>query len=327
MSIKFLKYFFVSILILFLISLISGIIFYFIWYQIATPLTDNVSEAKFIVEKDSSLKSIAIDLEEAGLIRNNKLFIGYVYYKGWGAKLQAGEYILSPSLNIIQIAKKIFKGDAFINEIQITIPEGFNLRQIDARLAKSGLINQGDLLIQSQNLEGYLFPDTYKFSEDENLNDIIDKMRNNFEAKVNEKLILDIDSQDKDIDEIITMASILEKEVRTYYDKQVASGIFWKRIDTNYPLQSCATIAYALGVDKWRYSIDDTKIDSPYNTYQNIGLPPRPICNPGLDSIKAAIYPIETEYNFFLSKPDTGETVFSKTFEEHNANKAKYLTR
>jgi len=120
------------------------------------------------------------------------------------------------------------------------------------------------------------------------------------------------------------MASLIEKEVATDEDRKIVSGIFWKRLKNHYPLQSCATVAYALGVDKWRYSVNDTQIESPYNTYKYIGLPAGPISNPGLSAIKAAIYPQESDYNYFLSKPD-GETVFSRTLREHNLAIQKYL--
>ena len=149
-------------------------------------------------------------------------------------------------------------------------------------------------------------------------------MRDNFDKKVDDSLRAEIERQGKTLGEIVTMASILEKEVPTYYEKRIVSGVFWKRLGINYPLQSCATIAYALGKRKWRYSIEDTKTNSPYNTYQNTGLPPGPINNPGLWSTKAAVWPINTDYFYFLSTKD-GRTIFSRTGEEHNANKARYL--
>jgi len=136
--------------------------------------------------------------------------------------------------------------------------------------------------------------------------------------------VAQLHKEGKTINEIITMASILEKEVPTYDDQKVISGIFWNRVRDNYPLQSCATIAYVLGIDKWIYSLDDIEIDSPYNTYKNTGLPPGPINNPGLSAIQAAVYPSETDYYFFLSAPD-GQTIYSRTFEEHLDNKNKYL--
>jgi len=310
-----------SLFLFFLIFCLSG--YYFIKYQINIPLSNQNTEQIFIVEKGDGVKTIANNLEKEGIIRNDFWFNVYIFYKGWESKLQAGEYALNKSLNIIQITDKIFKGDVIPREVKITIPEGFNIRQIDARLAEAGLIEAGELSIQS-DLEGYIFPDTYEFNKKMDLDDILNIIKENFNNKLNDSLRNEIKRQGKTIEEIIIMASIIEREVPLYEDSRIVSGVFWNRLNINYPLQSCATIAYALGKDKWIYSIEDTKIDSPYNTYKNVGLPPGPICNPGILAIQAAIYPRPTDYYFFLSKPD-GETVFSRTFEEHQANAAKYL--
>ncbi|MBL7155417.1 MAG: endolytic transglycosylase MltG [Candidatus Portnoybacteria bacterium] len=308
---------------IFLVVACLGGGYFFIRYQIFTPLNSQSTEQSFTIEKGEGLREIAADLEKEGLIRNKIYFKYYVFCKGWAARLQAGQYTLSPSLNITQIAETIVKGKAASQEITITIPEGFTLKQIDARLTKAGLIEAGELLKQSQ-LEGYLFPDTYRFNQEATLDEIISKMRDNFDRKLDEDLRNEIAKQGKTLKEIIIMASLLEKEVATDQDRQIVSGIFWQRLKNSYPLESCATIAYILGIDKWRYSMTDTKVESPYNTYQNIGLLPGPICNPGLSAIEAAVYPEPSDYYFFLSKPD-GQTVFSQTLEEHNENKAKYL--
>ncbi len=293
-------------------------------YQTHTPLAEQGESQVFLVESGQGLEQIAGNLEKAGLIRGKYWFIIYVYYKGWAGQLQAGEYTLSPAIGIPEIVRKIVGGEINPNEVIIVIPEGFNLRQIDARLAKFGLINPGELVARKE-LEGYLFPDTYRFSKNVKLDEIILVMRDNLYAKLNQDgLSEEIQRQGKTLKQILTMASIVGKEVPSYYEKRVVSGIFWNRLEDNYPLQSCATIAYALGVNKWIYSIEDTKIDSPYNTYQRIGLPPGPINNPGLDSIKAAVYPIKTDYYFFLSSP-SGQTIFSRTVQEHQANKEQYL--
>jgi UPF0755 protein len=295
----------------------------FLDYQINSPLAVGTEEQIFVIESGQGLKEIAKNLDQAKLIRDKIWFMAYVFYKGWTGQLQAGEYALSPSLNIPQIVQKIVRGEVVPQEIKITIPEGFTLKQIDARLAENDLIKAGELLKRPE-LEGYLFPDTYQFKKDSSLDEIIVEMMDNFDRKLDENLVAEIERQGKTIREIIIMASLLEKEVPLYQDQRIVSGIFWKRIKNNYPLQSCATIAYILGVNKWIYSVEDTKIDSPYNTYQNIGLPPGPINNPGLLAIKAAIYPLDTDYNFFLSAPN-GQTIFSRTFEEHKDNKRKYL--
>lgn len=313
------------ILFLFSISLIIFCLLFvfYIRYQIFTPLNSQSTEQDFVIKKGEGVKEIAANLEKAGLIRNKDIFEYYVWYKGWAARLQAGQYNLSPSLNIPEVVQKIVKGEAVSQEITITIPEGFTLKQIDQRLANAELIEAGDL-IERPLLEGYLFPDTYRFNREEDLEEIIIKMRGNFAHKLDDNLRAEIERQGKTIEQIITMASLLEKEVSTDQDRKIVSGIFWQRLEDNYPLQSCATISYVLGVDKWRYSIEDTETDSAYNTYKNIGLPPGPICNPGLSAIKAAIYPEVSDYYFFLSAPN-GQTIFSKTLEEHNQNKAEYL--
>jgi len=314
---RFILFLFSVVLLIFLLAV------FYIRYQIITPLNPDGQEQSFNIEKGEGVREIAANLKEAGLIRNGIYFEYYILYKGWAARLQAGQYELSPSFNILQIARKIVKGEAISNEVAVTVPEGFNLKQIDARLTKAGLIGKGELLGRPQ-LEGYLFPDTYRFGPTETLDEIVAKMRANFEQKIGQDLREEIANQGKSIEEIVIMASLLEKEVSTNEDRRLVSGIFWQRLEDNYPLESCATIAYVLGVDKWRYSAAETRIDSSYNTYQNVGLPSGPICNPGLSAIEAAVFPQTSDYYFFLSKPD-GETVFSKTLEEHNQNKAKYL--
>jgi len=313
---------FFALIALFLFLPTSGVLY--INYQINIPLANTELKKNFIIEKGEGLKQVAFNLEEKELIRNDFWFMAYVFCKGRTGNLMAGEYLLSPGLTIPQIAEKITGGDALSNEVEVVIPEGFTLKKIDARLATNDLIEQGELMALSRKLEGYLFPDTYRFKKESSLDEIIKKMTDNFDRKINQELKDEIARQGKTLEEIIIMASLIEKEVPDYEERRIVSGIFWQRIEDRYPLQSCATIAYILDIDKWRYSTEDTKVDSPYNTYKYKGLPPNPINNPGLSAIKAAIYPVKTDYYFFLSKPN-GETVFSKTLEEHNENKAKYL--
>jgi UPF0755 protein len=294
-------------------------------YQLYLPWSKNVEEKIFIIEAGEGLEKIAENLRAERLISSKSVFVWYVWLEGKANNLQAGKYSLSPSMSIVEIAKKIINGDVFHDWIKITIPEGWTNRQIEERLLNLGLITANEKLLGS--LEGYLFPDTYYFDKGvDTLETLIKKMQENFLKKIGEEISQDLlaDSSMK-LRNAVIMASILEKEVKSDEDRAIVAGIFWKRLEDNYPLESCATIAYILGVDKWRYSIEDTRIESPYNTYINIGLPPAPINNPGLSAIKAAIYPKETDYYFFLTDPETGNTVFSKTFEEHNRNKVEYF--
>ncbi len=311
-----------SFLILFFILIGLVIAVFYFNYQIHARPKINNPDKIFVVEKGQGLKEIALNLEKKGWIKNDFWFILYILFQGKTRNIMAGEYFLN-DLSLLEIAEKITGGQSISNEIEVTIPEGFTLKKIDARLASRGLIEGGEIL-QKPELEGYLFPDTYRFQKDADVEEIISKMRDNFDKKLNQELRDEVKRQGKTIEEIIIMASLLEKEVPSYEDRQIVSGIFWQRLKDNYPLQSCATIAYILDIDKWRYSTKDIEVDSPYNTYKNIGLPPGPINNPGLSAIKAAIYPQATDYYFFLSAPNS-ETIFSKTLEEHNENKAKYL--
>jgi len=194
-------------------------------------------------------------------------------------------------------------------EVQITFPEGFTVKQIQERLAAHGLIFELD-----ENLSGYLFPDTYRFYKKSIAEQAVKKMRDNFEAKVGQI----------NYDDLI-LASIVQKEVSDERDMKKAAGIFLKRLKANMPLQSDATINFITGKNLIQPSIEDTKTVSPYNTYLNLGLPLKPICNPGLAAIEAVRFPEESPYWYFLT-PLGMTTIYSKTLEEHNAAKAKYLT-
>jgi UPF0755 protein len=174
-------------------------------------------------------------------------------------------------------------------------------------------------------LEGYLFPDTYEFYKGVEAEKIVIKMLNNFSRKLTPDIREDIEDEGRTVHEIVTMASLLEKEAKTKEEMRTVAGIFWDRIERDTPLQSCATIAYALGQDKIQYSDLDIEIDSPYNTYKYKGLPPAPIGNPGLQSIQAAVDPIETDYQYFLSPVGSDETLFSETYEEHLRKKREYV--
>ena len=268
----------------------------------------------FFIDRGQSLFQIAEDLEKEGLIKNKFFFDLYVFIKGAQRKLQAGEYFLSPSESIARIAGKIISGD--IAKVVVTIPEGFTVKQIEEKL---------NLKLPGENLEGFLFPDTYYLPVDVTPEKVVEIMTTNFDKKM-APFKEEIEGQGKTIFEIVIMASLLEKEVKTFEDKELVSGILWKRLKNNIPLQVDATISYITGKQTTRISREETQIDSPYNTYKYLGLPIGPICNPGIDSIKAAIYPKNSQYWYYLSTSE-GKTIFSETLEEHNLAKAKYLSR
>jgi len=344
-----------SIIILIIILLVLGGVFYY--DGVNSSVNKTGENVQFLVSPGESVSQIGKNLAEAGLIKSEFYFKAYVWDNDSEAKLQAGEYVLNPSFSIKKIVKILTAGEPLSKERTIKIIEGWNIREISQYFEREGMFQSEELLEligfpqvdyrtnkempapknyasrfdfladkpTYYSLEGYLFPDTYRIFKDAILDDIVLKMLDNFDKKLTPEMRTDIKKQGKTIYEIVTMASLLEKEVRTEEDMKIVSGIFWDRIKNKQPLESCATLAYVLGINKPQYTTEDTKIDSPYNTYQNRGLPPSPICNPGLKAIKAAIYPTYTDYNYFLSKPDTGETDFSKTYEEHIKKKAEYL--
>jgi len=306
---------FISIL---LILFFLGVFLYQGAYLPKSPIS--VEEKLFLVEMGQNLFQIGENLGKEGLIKNRYFFDFYVLIQGAQRKLQAGQYYFSPSMSIAEIAKKIISGD--VAKIVVTIPEGFTLKQIEEKLG---------LKLPGENLEGFLFPDTYEFPIGVTGEEIVKKMRENFEKKLDTKIPElgltpreAIIQQGKTIFEVVTMASLLEKEVKTEEDKEIVSGILWKRLENNIPLQVDATITYITGKKTTKISKEETQIDSPYNTYKYLGLPIGPICNPGLESILAALYPKDSDCWYYLSTPE-GETIFSKTLEEHNIAKAKYL--
>jgi UPF0755 protein len=338
------------IFLIFSIFIISLSLFYF-WYSIYFPIeVGSKREIVFEIRKGEGGKEISKNLKKEGLIRFGIPFRLYTYFRGVARKLQSGSYLLSPSMTIPQIVEKFVKGDV-IKE-KITILEGWNRKEIAKYLEEKGVLKAEDFLektkliywkekydflreIDAPDLEGFLFPDTYFIEYSTNFaiaknvvlakeEEIIKKMLDNFDKKLTPQLREEISHQGKTIFQIVTMASMLEREVKDFEDKKLVSGILWKRLENGIPLQVDATITFITGKKTTQITLEDLQIDSPYNTYKYKGLPPGPISNPGFDSILAAIYPEKSDYWYYLSTPD-GKTIFSKTLQEHNLVKAKYL--
>jgi len=291
--------------------LIFSVMFLFLW-GIFLPKEKNSVPEFFSVEKGQGLFEIGENLEKENLIKSKIFFAFYVILIGKQKNLQAGKYFLSSSMNIPEIAKKIISGD--VAKIKVTIPEGSTVKEIEEKLG---------IKLPGENLEGYLFPDTYYFPVDVTGEEVVKIMRENFEKKIS-PYKEGIEKSGKTLKEIIIMASLIEKEVKTKEEKELVSGILWKRLESGIPLQVDATITYITKKKTTKISLEDLQIDSSYNTYKYKGLPPGPICNPGLESILAALYPKDSDYWYYLSTPE-GKTLFFKTLEEHNLAKAKYL--
>jgi UPF0755 protein len=315
---------------------------FFVWHEIYLPASPLNSQTRvFSVKKGEGTKEISVNLKKEGLIKDATFFRLYALTIQAAGKLQAGDYSLSPSMSVAEIVKKFVSGDVIRQKV--TLVEGWDIKDMADYFEKQNLFSAEDFMAsvgtaenwsrdfdfledkpKNLDLEGYLFPDTYEIEATETPEDLVRMTLENFGQKLTAELRQEIKSQDKTIFEIVTMASLIEKEVKTQEDKKLVSGILWKRLAGSVPLQVDATISYITGKNTTRVSIDETKIDSPYNTYKYRGLPLGPICSPGLESILAALYPQDSPYWYYLSTPD-GETIFSKTLEEHNKARAQYL--
>lgn len=266
----------------------------------------------------------------------------YAWIKRAGSRIKAGAYRVEKGESVPQVIERLASGDTLSNELSLTFPEGFTLAQMADRVAAKGLGSAAEFrsgaraanfagsfsflsgLPENRSLEGYLFPDTYRIAPDDQAADVIKRLLGEFDGKITPDLRLEIQRSGRTLDQIIIMASIIEREVIKNEDMALVSGVLWKRADAKAGLDADATIRYAL--NKWDQPLtfQDLNVDSPYNTRKYRGLPPGPICNPGLRAVLAAIRPQASDYYYYLSAPD-GRTIFSKTNDEHNGNKAKYL--
>lgn len=326
-----------------LFFLIGGIMLVFLFYanKQLEPISTEGIEVKVKIPMGSHLKEITTILEDEGVIQNKDLAYYYLRFKGQ-TQLQAGTYMLSPSMEVKEIAARLKEGKVFKESIQFTIPEGYNIEQIAERLEAEGLVNYDEFLniVQTGDfsninivkeipnindrryrLEGFLFPKTYTIEEGASVKDIISMMLKQTDKEISEEWLKEIKKQNKSLYEIMILASIVEEEAATKSEQAKIAGVYYNRLKIGMKLQADATIQYALPETKQRVLYSDLEIDSPYNTYQREGLTPSPIASPGIDAIKAAIYPEEHEFKFYVTKKDgSREHYFSKTFDEHKSS-------
>lgn len=330
-----------GVIIGYLVFVVLAVFLYFVFQQ-TQPTGSNQETVVFEIEKGEGLSEIAQKLESQELIKNNKLFQAYSFLRNVRSQFWPGEYKVSQGMSLKEIIS-VLTSQPLAREKQVVLIEGWTAKEIAEEIERVGLVEKQDFLRAlgeigksfeleekylfladrpvGADIEGYLFPDTYRFFESTTSQAIIEKILDNFQQKLNS---LQLERSDYSLFEILTMASLIEKEAALDQDRRLVSGVFWDRMEAGWALQSCATINYILGEPKERLSYEDTRIPSPYNTYLNPGLPPSPINNPGLSSIQAALNPLESDYCCFLST-SKGQIIFSQTIEEHNINKAKYL--
>ena len=317
-----------------------------LWYRSALQPVDSGSTAERPVKilEGMSAGEIADLLEEEGIIRSSLAFNLFVRFRGVRKNLQAGHFVLSPAMGTADIVEILRTGKA--REIAVTVPEGFSLSDINALLAKKSLMEPGaaidcarrcdfssfeflplskGLAPRGGRLEGYLFPDTYYVEPADFVPKFfLERMLGEFRRRVVGGLADDLRRSDRSLHEIVTMASLIEEEAKTDDERPVIAGILWKRFDASTGLGVDAAVRYILEKPTGTLTADDLATHSSYNLRRFRGLPPGPIANPGVASIRAALRPQQSEYWYYLHGED-GKVHYAATNDEHNTNKAKYL--
>lgn len=323
---------------LFLFCLIFlSLLSFYLWWSIATrPVSSEKTKRRFVITRGLNTTQIAKKLKNEGIIRSDLAFKFYVQLRGFSKKIKAGEYSLYLSENVFQVVERLVQGP---EGVWITLPEGLRMEEVGAKLAKElGVENPqaffSEFLRAANGKEGYLFPDTYLLPREISPSNVVSVLTNNFRTKVAE-LESDLSKSQLSLPEVIVLASIVERETKTDEERPMVAGILLKRLKAGWPLQTDATIQYVVGTSncqkdpfdcKWWpvLSKTDLNVESRFNTYKYKGLPPSPIANPGLSSIKAVIYPQNSDYWFYLHGKD-GNVYYASTLEEHQKNIGLYL--
>ncbi|MEG1632954.1 MAG: endolytic transglycosylase MltG [Oscillospiraceae bacterium] len=287
--------------------------------------------------KSADIDYVARLLKDSGIIEYKFLFKLFCTVSHADVKLDPGSYELTTDFDYRALVKKMQTGSGAAVTVKLTFPEGWTMDEIFARLEENGVSTKtelydaaansaynysflnGDEAGEASRLEGFMFPDTYEFYVGMQASSAINKFLQNLHTKLTADMLKQAENRGMSMKQVITVASMIESEAANDEERATIASIIYNRLEANMPLQIDATVLYALGVHKESVTIEDTKVDSPYNTYRNKGLPPGPISNPGLPSIKAALQPQSTEYYFYALDTESGTHRFFKTLEEHAA--------
>ena len=312
-------------LILMAIIVVGGFLFY--KEGLMSVSSTDKSVKIFVVNKGDVADTVTENLERDGLIRSKTIFYLILKQTGIDKKIQAGDFRLSPSMTAMEIAQNLTKGTM---DVQVTIIEGLRKEEIAQVFSKDLDIPETEFIKTAK--EGFLFPDTYFFQKSADVNTVLETLQSNFDNKFTPDLKAKMEAKKLSLNQMITIASLVEKEARLDVDRKQVASIIYKRYKADWNLGIDATVQYAIGYQAkektwWKkdLSLADLAIDSPYNTYKKIGLPIGPICNPGLSSIVAAVNADESTPYWYYISDKTGKMHYARTLEEHNANIAKYL--
>jgi UPF0755 protein len=319
-------------LVLFLVILGMGV---YAYYNL--PYDDRMRPVHVVVPEGATLDPTAGLLEDQGVIRFHPLFARIVWVMGKDRSIRAGEYSLHSSMSPREVLQMLCRGEVVLHKV--TIPEGFTLKQIATLLEKSGVASAQEILAESRkvglieafgfegdSLEGYLFPDTYYFARGLPPEEILKAMVQRFHSVYGPGLKARQAEKGWSLHEVVTMASVVEKETSSRKEMPLIASVLVNRLRIGMPLQCDPTVIYGIEDFDGNLTREHLLTPNPYNTYVNKGLPPGPICNPGLDALKAVLYPADTAYLYFVSKND-GTHLFSPTLREHNRAVEKYQKR
>ena len=315
-------------------------LFSVLWFVNQSRYSQPQADAQSVriqIEEKMGIKTVAQLLASNGIISSSYGYRLYGIFNPETMHVRTGEYALKPGMNYKVIARTLALGPPR-EEVGLKVVNGWDLRDEASMLQESGVSTSTFMdrarvsawrdefafiyaLSQDASLEGYLFPDTYRVWRDQLPDSLIRKQLEEF-AKRADRIALEAKKQGKTLQEIVTLASIVEKEVAAPEDRKIVAGIFLNRIADGMMLQSDATVNYVTQTGRTRSTQDDLNVDSPYNTYHHLGLPPGPICNPGDDALEAALAPTTSPYRYFLTDSN-GKVYYAKTFEEHQRNRQK----
>ena len=285
-----------------------------------------------VVKPGTTASEISDRLMQLGVIDSRLRFWWLMKLQGDASKFKTGTYAFTPHMDEQAVLDKLVAGDTTV--VKFTIPEGFGIKEIAKRLADEGLVDEQEFLAEAKDFapydymkkrpnvryaaEGYLFPDTYVIHSDVSAEGIMKMMAEDFDTRLTPALRQQAAAKGLSIHDLVTLASLVEKEARYDEDRPIIAQVFFKRLQMGMPLQSDTTLQYLMAGPKEDVSIEDTKIDSPYNTYQHEGLPPGPIASPGMKSILAVLNPANTDYLYFVADRQ-GHNHYSQTYDEHLA--------
>jgi len=286
--------------------------------------TDFVTDIYVEVERGDTLMEISQKLLDAHVIRSIPVFQFFVVIYGNDKSIRAGNYFFDKPQSAGAVAFQMTRGDYNIEHVRVTLPEGMTVLEM-SKVFDQKLLNFDEkvFLELAMEKEGYLFPDTYFISPQAKVEEVLNQLTKNFDNKTS-KLKSEFASSSHTFEDIIIMASIIEKEASGDDDREIISGILWKRISIGMPLQVDASLTYITGRDSSELTLSDLALTSEFNTYKHKDLPPTPISNPGLLSILAALKPETSPYLYYLHDSQGG-IHYARNFEEHKKNKALYL--